>query len=90
MTRRNASTSLLTVNTHSLQGVLQQLLDMGVVGGLPEDLQWTIRMLLPKPPPCAPPVAAVTRQIHHVAWHRIVSSRFMSARHVWGSAFQRR
>ena len=44
------------------QGVLQQLLDMGVVGGLPEDLQWTIRMLLPKPPPCAlslstPPVA---------------------------------
>jgi hypothetical protein len=26
---------------------------MGVVGGLPEDLQWTIRMLLPKPPPCA-------------------------------------
>ncbi len=35
------------------QAVLQQLLDMGIVGGLPEDLQWTIRMLLPKPPSCA-------------------------------------
>ncbi len=28
---------------------------MGIVGGLPEDLQWTIRMLLPKPPSCALP-----------------------------------
>ena len=36
------------------QGVLQQLLDMGIVGGLPEDLQWTIRMLLPKPSASAP------------------------------------
>lgn len=34
-----------------LQAVLQQLLEMGVVGSLPEDLQWTIRMLLPKPTP---------------------------------------
>ena len=41
------------------QGVLQQLLDMGVVGGLPEDLQWTIRMLLPKPPSCAPAFSAI-------------------------------
>ena len=27
---------------------------MGVVGSLPEDLQWTIRMLLPKPTPGEP------------------------------------
>ena len=31
-----------------LQGVLQQLLDMGVVSTLTEDLQWNIRMLLPR------------------------------------------
>ena len=32
----------------TLQGVLQQLLDMGVVSTLSEDLQWNIRMLLPR------------------------------------------
>ena len=50
--RGAASVALRSIT--SAQGVLQQLLDMGVVGGLPEDLQWTIRMLLPKPPSCAP------------------------------------
>ena len=45
-----------------VQGVLQQLLDMGVVSTLTEDLQWNIRMLLPRqvwartrPLPCHAP-----------------------------------
>ncbi|KAL0051858.1 hypothetical protein WJX82_003338 [Trebouxia sp. C0006] len=31
-----------------LQAVMHQLLSMGAVNGLPEDLQWAIRMLLPR------------------------------------------
>ena len=38
---------------------------MGIVGGLPEDLQWTIRMLLPKPPPCAPATATTSGGFLH-------------------------
>lgn len=34
--------------------MLQQLLDMGVISTLPEELQWNIRMLLPRQPPAAP------------------------------------
>lgn len=31
--------------------MLQQLLDLGVVSGLSDDLQWTIRMLVPREGP---------------------------------------
>ena len=31
-----------------MQAVMHQLLSMGAVNGLPEDLQWAIRMLLPR------------------------------------------
>lgn len=31
-----------------LQAVMQQLLSMGAINGLPDDIQWAIRMLLPR------------------------------------------
>ena len=34
--------------THLLQAVMHQLLSMGAVNSLPEDIQWAIRMLLPR------------------------------------------
>lgn len=34
-----------------MQGVLKQLLELGVVSTLSEDLQWTIRMLVPRDGP---------------------------------------
>ncbi len=32
----------------AMQAVMHQLLSMGAVNGLPEDIQWAIRMLLPR------------------------------------------
>ena len=50
------------------QGVLQQLVDGGALAGLPEDAQWSARMLLPRkgegtpqaraPPPAVDPAPA--------------------------------
>ena len=43
------------------QSVLQQLMESGTVSKLPEDLQWSIRLLMPRMPgTAAAPVAGVT------------------------------
>ena len=39
------------------QDVLQQLLRLGALADVPDDLQWTARMLLPKSAACPPPAA---------------------------------
>lgn len=44
-----------------LQAVMQQLLSMGAINGLPEDIQWAIRMLLPRGGDIKP--AASTQQV---------------------------
>ena len=39
-----------------MQDVLQHLLRLGALADVPDDLQWTARMLLPKNAACPPPV----------------------------------
>lgn len=61
----------LNFNCH-LQGVLQQLLDIGVVSNLSEDLQWTIRMLLPRQVWCSRNPAEATTACHTSALSSVV------------------
>lgn len=53
---------MFAFNYVGMQAVMHQLLSMGAVNGLPEDIQWAIRMLLPRKEEAKTPASEATNK----------------------------